>query len=111
MSRINLKINRRGINPERYTNPVKGSTLHCKACDKEIDHSEIEDLCTDCLKYSYSMTDTGHKLESKLESKPESKPESKLESDFDPDFYEDFFDSSFESQIEDLFDSLELVDQ
>jgi len=107
MSRINLKINRRGINPGRYTNPVKGSTLHCKACDKEIDHSEIEDLCTDCLKYSYSMTDTGNKLESKLESKPESK----LESDFGPSFYEDFFDSSFESQIEDLFDSLELVDQ
>jgi len=99
MSRINLKINRKGINPGRYTNPVKGSTLHCKACDKEIDHSEIEDLCTDCLKYSYSMTDTGHKLESKPES------------DFGPSFYEDFFDSSFESQIEDLFDSLELVDQ
>ena len=99
MSRLNLKIGRRGINPERYINPVKGNVLHCKACDKEIDHSELEDLCTDCLKYSYSMTDTGYK------------PESKPESDFDPAFYEDFFDSSFESHIEDLFDSLELVDQ
>ena len=91
MSRINLKINRRGINSERSINPVKGNVLHCKACDKEIDHSELEDLCTYCLKYSYYMTD--------------------IEYDFDPSFYEDSFDSSFESQIDELFDSLEPVDQ